>query len=124
MNGEDKRRLLSALCHGSIFFSSLLVSVGIPFAIFFATEDSVVKENAKAALNLHINIYGFLFFILALAAIPVFWILPLIFYALIAIPVLLWVCFMSFIMPIIGIASVFNNPSKAYRYPCIFHFFK
>ena len=49
----DKRKLLSALSHGSIFLSSLLLSVIIPLTIFFATEDPVVKENAQEALNFH-----------------------------------------------------------------------
>ncbi len=29
----DKRKILSALCHGAIFFSATIVSVGIPIAI-------------------------------------------------------------------------------------------
>jgi uncharacterized Tic20 family protein len=111
MNGEDKRRLLSALCHGSIFFSSLLVSVGIPFAIFFAAEDSVVKENAKEALNFHINLYIAAFICVLLISV------------LIGIPLLFIVGLISFVMPIIGIVSVINNPSKPYRYPFIFRFF-
>ncbi|NEQ11267.1 MAG: DUF4870 domain-containing protein, partial [Moorea sp. SIO4E2] len=41
----DQRKLLSLLCHGSIFFSSLVVSIAIPIVIFLVTEDSVVKEN-------------------------------------------------------------------------------
>jgi hypothetical protein len=34
-----KRKLLSALCHGSIFFSALVISVGIPVAILFVSDD-------------------------------------------------------------------------------------
>lgn len=53
----DKRKLLSALCHGSIFFSALLISVVVPFAIWFVAEDPVVKDNAKEALNFHLNVW-------------------------------------------------------------------
>ncbi|MDP8963377.1 MAG: DUF4870 domain-containing protein, partial [Cyanobacteriota bacterium] len=40
----DKRKLLSALAHGSIFFSSLVVSIAIPIAILLVSEDPIVKE--------------------------------------------------------------------------------
>ncbi|MBD2313438.1 DUF4870 domain-containing protein [Desertifilum sp. FACHB-1129] len=53
----DKRKLLSALSHGSIFFSATLVSIGIPVAILFVSEDPIVKENAKEAINFHINVW-------------------------------------------------------------------
>ena len=43
----DKRKILSALCHGAIFFSATIVSVGIPIAILLIIDDSVVKDNAK-----------------------------------------------------------------------------
>jgi uncharacterized Tic20 family protein len=58
----DKRKLLSALCHGSIFFSALLISIAVPIGIWFISEDAVVKENAKEALNFHFNVwlYGLL----------------------------------------------------------------
>lgn len=54
---SDKRKLLSALCHGSIFFSALLVSVAVPIAIWLVSEDPVVKDNAKEALNFHLNVW-------------------------------------------------------------------
>ena len=40
MENSDQRKLLSALCHGSIFLSSLLISIGIPVAILLISEDS------------------------------------------------------------------------------------
>ncbi|WP_235656581.1 DUF4870 domain-containing protein, partial [Fischerella thermalis] len=33
-----------------------LVSIGIPIFILFATNDPVVKENAKEAINFHLNV--------------------------------------------------------------------
>jgi uncharacterized protein len=58
----DKRKLLSALCHGSIFLSALLISIVVPIGIWFASDEPVVKENAKEALNFHFNVwlYGLL----------------------------------------------------------------
>ncbi|MEQ8468140.1 MAG: hypothetical protein RIC07_31775 [Coleofasciculus sp. E1-EBD-02] len=35
----DQRKLLSALCHGSIFLSSVVISVAIPIVILFVTDD-------------------------------------------------------------------------------------
>jgi len=64
---NDKRKLLSALCHGSIFFNALVVSVAVPIAILFVSDDPVVKSNAKEAINFHINvwIYGAIIGVLA-----------------------------------------------------------
>lgn len=104
----DKRKLLSALCHGSIFFSALLVSIGIPIAILLVSDDLVVKENAKEALNFHLNVwlYGVIFGVLTLILIGY---------------VLLGILFLvNLILPIIAIIKVFGDPNTAYRYPFIF----
>jgi uncharacterized Tic20 family protein len=53
----DKRKLLSALSHGSIFFNALVLAVGIPIAILFISDDPVVKDSAKEAINFHINMW-------------------------------------------------------------------
>ena len=62
MYDADQRKLLSALSHGSIFFSAIYVSIGIPIAIMLISSDPVVKENAKEAINFHLNVwlYGFI----------------------------------------------------------------
>jgi hypothetical protein len=103
-----KRKLLSSLCHGSIFFSALVVSVGIPIAIFFVSEDGVVKENAKEALNFHFNVwlYGIIFGILTLVLIG---------YVLLGILGLVTV-----ILPIIAILKILGDPDRVFRYPFIF----
>lgn len=111
MNAEDQRKLLSALCHGSIFFSSFLISVGIPFAILLASEDTVVRANAKEALNFHINLY--IYAVICIILIAVF----------IGIPLLIILGLISFILPILGIVSVINNPNQPYRYRFIYRFF-
>ncbi|MFM6207602.1 DUF4870 domain-containing protein, partial [Planktothrix sp.] len=63
---RDKRLILSVLSHAAIFFSATVVAIGIPIAILFLSEDTVVKANARESLNFHINlyIYGFIFWIL------------------------------------------------------------
>jgi len=104
----DKRKLLSALCHGSIFFGSLVVSIGIPIAILFITDDEVTKENAREALNFHFNLwlYEVIFIILA------FFLVGFILLGILAL--------VNLIMPIIGIVQVLTNPYKSFRYPFIF----
>ncbi|MBW4573865.1 MAG: DUF4870 domain-containing protein [Aphanothece sp. CMT-3BRIN-NPC111] len=108
MYDTDKRKLLSALCHGSIFFSATLVSIGIPIAILLVSEDPVVKDNAKEALNFHINlwIYGAIFGVLTLILIG--WL----FLGILGI--------VNLIVPILAILHVFGNPDQPYRYPFIF----
>ncbi len=53
----DKRKLLSAIAHGSIFISATVVSIAIPIAIYFISDDSVVQNNAKEAINFHLNVW-------------------------------------------------------------------
>jgi uncharacterized Tic20 family protein len=98
MDDLGQRKLLSALCHGAIFFSSLLVSIGIPIAILLVNNDPIVKENAKESINFHINLYLYavLFGLLALVVI--------------GIPLLI-------IVAIVHCATVNDKP---YRYPFIF----
>jgi hypothetical protein len=106
-----QRKVLSALCHGAIFLSSTIVSIGIPIAVFLISQDPVVKENAKESLNFHINLYiaGVIFGLLVFVAIGI----PLL--------ILLWV--ISMIMPIMAIVRVIENENTPFRYPFIYHFF-
>ena len=53
----DKQKLLSALAHGSVFISALVISIGIPIAILSVSEDTVIQDNAKEAINFHLNIW-------------------------------------------------------------------
>ena len=53
----DKRKLLSSLSHGAIFFSTTLFSIGVPIAITFISDDPVVKSNAKESINFHFNVW-------------------------------------------------------------------
>ncbi|MBD2429718.1 MULTISPECIES: DUF4870 domain-containing protein [Fischerella] len=108
MEDLAQRKLLSALSHGAIFFSSLIVSIGIPIAILFISNDPIVKENAKESLNFHINlyIYGNIFGLLSII--------------LIGVPFLIGLWIVSLIMPIIAIVRVLSEPNLSYRYPLIF----
>ena len=105
---RDKRLILSALSHGAIFFSATLVAIGIPIAILFLVQDSVVKANARESLNFHINLYLYAF---------VFGMLT---FLLIGFPLLVIVGVFSLVMPILAIVSVVSNPDQPYSYPFIF----
>ncbi|HEY9801169.1 MAG TPA: DUF4870 domain-containing protein [Leptolyngbyaceae cyanobacterium] len=108
MDSIEQRKLLSALSHGAIFFSSTIVSIGIPIAILLLNEDPVVKDNAKESLNFHINlyIYGVISALLVLVGIGILLLIAL------------WA--VSIILPIIAIIKVVNEPNIPYRYPFIF----
>lgn len=108
MENVDQRKLLSALCHGAIFFSSMIVTIAIPIIILYTTEDSVVKANAKESLNFHINLY-----IYGLVA-------GMLTVILIGIPLLMALGLISIVMPIIALVQVLNSPEQPYRYPFIF----
>ena len=111
MYDPDKRKLLSALCHGAIFLSTTVVSVGIPIAVLFVSDDPVVKENAKEAINFHFNVwlYGTIIGVLAFLTLGLLgFILAPIFY-LVHWGLTVW-----------AIIQTLNNPDQAFRYPFIF----
>ncbi|MBW4521129.1 MAG: DUF4870 domain-containing protein [Scytolyngbya sp. HA4215-MV1] len=108
MDDPDKRKLLSALCHGAIFFSSLFVSIGIPIGILLIADDPVIKENARESINFHINLYIYAV------------IFAVLIFLLIGIPLLILLGIVSFVMPIIAIVHCLGTPDQAYRYPFIF----
>ncbi|PSB30768.1 DUF4870 domain-containing protein [Stenomitos frigidus] len=107
MDDFSQRKLLSAACHGAIFFSSTIVSIGIPIAILLVSDDPVVKENAKESINFHINLflYAIVFIILIFVAI--------------GIPLLILLGIASLLLPIIAIVRVATEPQTPYRYPFI-----
>ncbi|NJL86980.1 MAG: DUF4870 domain-containing protein [Leptolyngbyaceae cyanobacterium SM1_1_3] len=105
---SDKRKLLVGLSHGSIFFSALLLSAGVPLAIWFVSNDPVVKENAQEALNFHFNVwlYGIIFWLLT--------------FVLIGYPLLGLLFIVQIVMPILAIVKALRAPDTVYRYPFIF----
>ncbi|MCT7984013.1 DUF4870 domain-containing protein [Laspinema sp. A4] len=108
MYDSDKRKLLSVLSHGAIFLSATFLSVGLPIAILFLSEDPVVKGNARESLNFHLNLYlyGIIFGLLT--------------FVLIGFPLLLILLALSWILPIVAIVKVLSDPTLIYRYPFIF----
>lgn len=104
----DKRKLLSSLSHGSIFFSTLVLSAGLPLALMIISDDEVVKGNAREALNFHFNIwlYTIIFGVLA--------------FFLVGIPLLFVVGIVQVLMPILAIVHALRQPDSVYRYPFIF----
>jgi uncharacterized Tic20 family protein len=107
MDDLNTRKLLSALCHGAIFLSSLIISIGIPIAVLLISNDPVVQQNAKESINFHINLflYGIIFALLVLVGIGIILLIGL------------WV--VSIVMPIIAIVQCASNPDTPYRYPLI-----
>ncbi|AKV67148.1 MAG: DUF4870 domain-containing protein [Microcystis sp.] len=103
-----KKRLLSVACHASIFLSATLVSVGIPLAIYFISDDETVKENAKEALNFHLNMW--LYYLIAGILV---WVLI----GYLLLPILAVV---NIVLPILAILQVWNDAYKVFRYPFIF----
>lgn len=105
---SDKRKLFSIASHGSIFLSQLVLSAGVPFALLFLSEDPVVKDNAKEALNFHFNMWLYHILLVIPAAL------------IIGLPFVALLTLVQIVMPIFAILSSVSDPDKAYRYPFIF----
>ena len=116
MYDRDKRKLLSALSHGAIFFSTTIVSVGIPIALLLVADDPVVKNNAKESINFHFNVWlyggilGAMFFLLGWLILPLIILAPLAFLGYI----------LHWSLTIWAIIKVFGDPDNPCRYPFIF----
>jgi len=110
MYDSDKRKLLSLLCHGAIFLSTLGLSIAVPIGILFISDDPVVKDNAKEAINFHFNVWLY-----ALILVPLSFV-TLGLAGLIGF-VLHWG------LTIMAILHVLKEPNQPYRYPFIFRLF-
>ncbi|MEG4289837.1 DUF4870 domain-containing protein [Microcoleus sp. C2C3] len=111
MYDSDKRKLLSLVCHGAIFFSTLLFSIGAPIAVLLVSDDPVVKENATEAINFHLNVWLYSTVIVVLTVIT----FGLAGFILVPIGYLL-----HWGLTIMAILQVLQNPNQPYRYPFIF----
>ena len=107
---RDKRKILSALSHGSIFLSQLLFAAGIPLALWIISDDPVVKENSKEALNFHLNIWIYSFIVGILCWLLIGWLL--------VIPLLIF----QWVMPVLAILASFRNFDSAFKYPFVIRF--
>ena len=106
----NNRKILSAVCHGSIYFSSVLLGVGIPLIIMLVSDDPIVQDNAKESINTHINL---------IVAYIVFGLLSMI---VIGLPFLALAGIYNIVMPLVAICAVASNPDRAYSYPfMMFH---
>ncbi|MDF5712088.1 MAG: DUF4870 domain-containing protein [Nostoc sp. S4] len=119
MYDTDKRKLLSALSHGAIFFSTTIVSVGIPIAILLVSDDPIVKENAKESINFHFNVWFYGAILGALFILFGWLVLPLLLLG----PLAGIGYFLHWGLTIWAITKVFSNPDIPFRYPFIFRVF-
>ncbi|MFM9268417.1 DUF4870 domain-containing protein [Tychonema sp. BBK16] len=107
MYDSDKRKLLSLLCHGAIFLSTLVFSIAVPIGVLLVSDDPVVKDNAKEAINFHLNVWLYAIILVPLSFVT-FGLAGLIGFAI------------HWGLTIMAILHVFQNPNLPYRYPFIF----
>lgn len=114
MYDPDKRKLLSALSHGAIFFSTTVVSIAIPIVIYFISKDPVVRENAQEAINFHLNVWVYGLIVGILVTVTFGLLVPL---------AGLWFL-LHWGLTIWALFHVLSDSSeKAFRYPFIFRVF-
>jgi uncharacterized Tic20 family protein len=107
MTNLEKRKLLSALSHGALILNIAVLPLLIPIAVLVLSDDPIVQQNAREALNFVINIVVYICFFLLLS----FW--------GIGIPLLFLTFFVSWAMPIIAAVHAVTQLDRAYRYPFI-----
>ncbi|NWF59809.1 MAG: DUF4870 domain-containing protein [Fischerella sp.] len=118
---SDKRKLLSSLCHGAIFFSTALFSIGVPIAIYLISDDPVVKSNAKESINFHFNVWFWGTVIgvpIAILSWLTFGIGGILFFPVVAFGFLL-----HWGLTIWALLQCFSKPDEPVRYPFIFRLF-
>lgn len=118
---SDKRKLLSSLAHGAIFFSTTLLSVGIPIAIYFVSDDPVVKNNAKESINFHFNVWFWAVVIGVPIAIISFITLGI--GGFLLSPVIGLGFLIHWGLTIVALLHCFSQPDEPFRYPFIFRVF-
>ncbi|MBD2438610.1 DUF4870 domain-containing protein [Nostoc sp. FACHB-110] len=118
---SDKRKLLSSLCHGAIFFSTALFSIGVPIVINIISDDPVVKSNAKESINFHFNVWFWATVIgvpIAVLSWLTFGIGGILFFPVVALGFLI-----HWGLTIGALIHCFNQPDVPFRYPFIFRVF-
>jgi len=118
---SDKRKLLSSLCHGAIFFSTTLFSIGVPIVINLISDDPVVKSNAKESINFHLNVWFWAIVIgvpLGILSFITFGLGGIIFFPVVALGFLI-----HWGLTIFAILHCFANSDEPFRYPFIFRLF-
>ena len=118
---SDKRKLLSILAHGSILFSTTLLSIGVPIAIYFTSDDPIVKNNAKESINFHFNVWFWATLIgvpMAILSFLTFGIVGFLLFPVVALGFLL-----HWGLTIWALLHCFGNLDEPFRYPFIFRLF-
>ncbi|MDJ0690706.1 MAG: DUF4870 domain-containing protein [Xenococcaceae cyanobacterium MO_188.B32] len=108
------RKWISAFAHASVFISTLILSIGIPLFIYLDSEDLIVKENTKEAINFHLNLwlYG--------AAIAFISFLTFGIVGLVLFPI--WFLY-HWGLSIWAVIYCVKNPERVFHYPLIFRLF-
>jgi uncharacterized Tic20 family protein len=118
---SDKRKLLSSLCHGAIFFSTAFLSIGVPIAINMVSDDPVVKSNAKESINFHLNVWFWATLIgvpLGILSFITFGLGGIIFFPVVALGYAI-----HWGLTIVALLHCFSQPDEPFRYPFIFRLF-
>lgn len=118
---SDRRKLLSSLCHGAVFFSTTFLSIGVPIAINLVSDDPVVKSNAKESINFHINVWFWATLIgvpLGILSFITFGLGGIIFFPVVALGFAI-----HWGLTIMALLHCLSNSSEPFRYPFIFRLF-
>jgi uncharacterized protein len=118
---SDKRKLLSSLCHGAIFFSTAFLSIGVPIAINIVSDDPIVKSNAKESINFHLNVWFWATLIgvpLGILSFITFGLGGIIFFPVVALGFAI-----HWGLTIVALLHCFSNPNEPFSYPFIFRLF-
>lgn len=109
---NTSRKLLRSACHGAALTSYTVVTLGIPIAALVLSDDPLVRDSAKEALNFSISLFiwtaicvGLLFTLIGIPA---------------SIMGFIIFSFIAAVFPIIAIVSVCIDPERRFRYPCTF----
>lgn len=109
MNDLQQRKFLRAVCHAAALTSLTVVTVGVPIAALVFSDDELVQDSAREAINFSITVFfwaaviGFLWF--TIIGIPLAWVLGGV------------LGLATIILPILAIVSVCTDENKLYRYP-------
>lgn len=117
----SRRKLLSSLCHGAIFFSTTLFSIGVPIVINLISDDLIVKSNAKESINFHLNVWFWA--ILIGVPIGIISFLTLGLGGILFFPVVALGFALHWGLTIVALFHCFTQPNEPFRYPFIFRLF-
>jgi uncharacterized Tic20 family protein len=106
-----KRKLLRVICHAAALTSWSAVVIGAPIAVLIISEDPLVKDSAREAINYSLTVLIIVGLLLALCLTIIGIPFAILGYIVVAVA--------STILPIIAIVTVCVDSDKPFRYPCI-----